>query len=120
VVRPLNGLQVQEVIAGVTGRKARKSLPDEAVAGLDPIDLAVAIRPGSNVTDCEARLRKLTAARVVRIGDDVPRLEDLSGCDDAREYRLVRQANDVEGRQAGRHLHLYVHGTGLDALEGDR
>ena len=35
-------------------------------------------------------------------------------------YRLVGQADDVEGGQTGRHLHLHVDGTGLDALEGDR
>jgi hypothetical protein len=35
-------------------------------------------------------------------------------------HRLVGQADDVEGGQAGRHLHLHVHGAGLDALEGDR
>ena len=34
--------------------------------------------------------------------------------------RLVGQADDVEGRQARRHLHLHVHGAGLDALEGNR
>ena len=35
-------------------------------------------------------------------------------------HRLVGQADDVEGRQAGRDLHLHVDGAGLDALERDR
>ncbi len=34
-------------------------------------------------------------------------------------HRLVGQADDVEGGQAGRDLHLHVDGAGLDALEGD-
>jgi SpoVK/Ycf46/Vps4 family AAA+-type ATPase len=88
VVCPLSGAQIQEVIANITGRKPRRPLSDQLVAGLDPADLAVAIRPGSKVSDCEARLRKIAAARVVQIGDDIPRLETLSGCDDAREWGL--------------------------------
>jgi ATP-dependent Zn protease len=95
VVSPLDEAQVREVIALVTGRKVRKSLPDELVAGLDPVDLAVAIRPGSKVSQCETRLQKLAAARVAHIGEDIPRLEDLSGCDEAKEWGL-NLAKDIE------------------------
>jgi len=35
-------------------------------------------------------------------------------------HRLVRQTDDIEGRQAGRDLHLHVHRAGLDALECHR
>src|SRR5438552_805256 len=35
-------------------------------------------------------------------------------------HRLVGQADDVEGGQAGRDLYLHVDGAGLDALEGNR
>ena len=35
-------------------------------------------------------------------------------------HRLVGQADDVEGRQAGRDLDLHVDGAGLDALERHR
>jgi hypothetical protein len=35
-------------------------------------------------------------------------------------HRLVGQADDVEGRQAGRDLHLHVDRAGLDALERHR
>jgi hypothetical protein len=35
-------------------------------------------------------------------------------------HGLVRQADDVEGRQAGRDLHLDVDRAGLDALERHR
>ena len=35
-------------------------------------------------------------------------------------HGLVGQADDVEGRQAGRDLHLHVDGAGLDALERHR
>ena len=35
-------------------------------------------------------------------------------------HRLVGQADDVEGRQPGRDLHLDVDGAGLDALERHR
>ncbi len=35
-------------------------------------------------------------------------------------HRLVGQADDVEGRQAGRDLHLHVDRAGLDALERNR
>src|SRR5262245_14502981 len=34
-------------------------------------------------------------------------------------HSLVRQPHDGEGRQAGRHLHLHVDGTGLDSLKGN-
>jgi len=33
-------------------------------------------------------------------------------------YRLVRQADNGEGRQARRDLHLHVDGAGLDPLKG--
>ena len=33
--------------------------------------------------------------------------------------RLVGQADDVEGGQAGGDLHLHVDGAGLDPLKGD-
>ena len=95
VVRPLSGAQVTDVIASVTGRKLRKPLADELVVGLDPTDFAVAIRPGSKAIDCEARLKKVTAARVVRIGDDVPLLQDLGGCDEARDWGLAL-AQDIK------------------------
>jgi len=101
VVRPLDEAQVREVIALVTGRKIRRSLPGELVAGLDPVDLAVAIRPGSKVPECEARLQKLAAARVAHIGDNIPRLEDLSGCDEAREWGL-NLAKDIELYRSGK------------------
>ena len=35
-------------------------------------------------------------------------------------HRLVREADDAEGRQPGRHLHLHIHMQGLDTLERDR
>ena len=35
----------------------------------------------------------------------------------ASRHRLVGEADDVEGRQAGRDLHLDIDGTRLDALE---
>ena len=38
----------------------------------------------------------------------------------ASRHRLVGQADDVEGRQAGRDLHLHVDRAGLDALERHR
>jgi len=88
IVRPLTGVQMREVIGAVTGRKGRRPPADDAVAGLDPTDIAIAVRPGSTPSECEARMRKLTAARVVQIGDDVPMLQDLSGCDEAREWGL--------------------------------
>lgn len=94
-VRALNGIQIQEVIARVIGRKPRRPLPDELVAGLDPADLSVAIRPGSKIADCEDRLRKLTAARVTHIGDNIPRLQDLFGCDEAKEWGL-NLGKDIE------------------------
>ncbi len=34
-------------------------------------------------------------------------------------HSFVRQPDDGEGGQAGRHLHLHAHGTGLDSLKGD-
>ncbi len=49
-----------------------------------------------------------------RPGGDQRRAHPLFGF----RYRLVRQADDGEGRQTGRDLHLDVHGAGLDALEG--
>ena len=94
-VRPLSGAQVQEVIADVAGRTTRRPPADDLVAGLDLADLAVAIRPGSTIADCTARLRKLSAGRVEEIGNDIPRLEALSGCDEAKEWGL-NLAKDIE------------------------
>ncbi len=61
------------------------------------------------------------------IDGDAPRRQRQAGGDQRRahalfrlRHRLVGQADDVEGRQAGRDLHLHVDGAGLDALEGDR
>lgn len=88
IVRPLTGVQMREVIGAITGRKGRRAPTDSAVAGLDPTDIAIAVRPRSTPSDCEARMRKLTAARVVQIGDDVPLLQDLRGCDEARDWGL--------------------------------
>ena len=88
IVRPLSAKQLQGVIADVTGRKGRRPPADELIAGLDPADIAIAIRRGSKLADCEDRLRKLAAARVVQIDDSVPHLENLSGCDEAREWGL--------------------------------
>ena len=101
VVRPLDEAQVREVIAIVTGRKVRKPVADELVAGLEPVDFAVAIRPGSKLSECEARLQKLAAARVAHIGDNIPRLEDLSGCDEAREWGLAL-AKDIALYRSGK------------------
>ena len=55
VVRPLDEAQVREVIAIVTGRKVRKPVADELVAGLEPVDFAVAIRPGSKPAGMRGR-----------------------------------------------------------------
>jgi cell division protease FtsH len=88
IVRPLTGAQMREVIAAVTGCKGRPSLTDGAVAGLDPTDIAIAVRTGSTPSDCEARMLKFAAARVEAIGDDVPMLQDLHGCDEARDWGL--------------------------------
>ena len=35
-------------------------------------------------------------------------------------HRLVRQADEIEARQARRDLHLHIDGAGLDALERNR
>ena len=51
-----------------------------------------------------------------RPGRDQRRAHPLAGFRD----RLVRQADDGEGRQAGRDLHLDVDGPHLDALECNR
>lgn len=101
VVRPLDEAQVREVIALVTGRKSRRPLAHQIVAGLDPVDLAVAIRPGSKLSECEARLQKLAAARVAHIGDNIPRLEALSGCDEAKEWGL-NLAKDLDLYRSGK------------------
>jgi cell division protease FtsH len=101
VVSPLNGGQAREVISVVTGRKVRKPVAAELVAGLDPTDFAVAIRPGSKPAECEARLRKFAAARVAHIGDDTPRLQDLAGCDEARDWGLGL-ATDIALYKQGR------------------
>ena len=53
------------------------------------------------------------AGRQRQPGGDQRRAHALLGL----RHRLVGQADDVEGRQAGRHLHLHVDGAGLDALE---
>ena len=98
---PLDEAQVREVIAIVTGRKVRKPVADALVAGLEPVDFAVAIRPGSKPAECEARLQKLAAARVAHIGDNIPRLEDLSGCDEAKEWGL-NLAKDIELYRSGK------------------
>jgi cell division protease FtsH len=100
-VRPLDGIQMQEVIATVTGRKGRRPPTDEDVAGLDPTDVSMAIRPGSKLADCEQRLRKIAAKRSVQIGDDVPRLENLCGCDEARDWGLDL-AKDFAAYREGR------------------
>jgi hypothetical protein len=55
-------------------------------------------------------------ARQRQAGGDQSRAHALLGF----RYRLVRQADDVEGGQAGGDLHLHVDGAGFDALEGDR
>lgn len=101
IVRPLTGAQMREVIGAVTGRKGRRPPTDVAVAGLDPTDISIAVRPGSTPSDCEARMRKLAAARVVQIGDDIPLLQNLSGCDDARDWGLGL-AKDIALYKQGR------------------
>ena len=53
------------------------------------------------------------AGRQRQAGGDQRRAHPLLGF----RHRLVGQADDVEGRQAGRDLHLHVDGAGLDALE---
>jgi cell division protease FtsH len=101
ILRPLTGVQMREVIGAVTGRKGRRPLADDVVAGLDPTDIAIAVRPGSTPAECEARMRKLTSARVVQIGNDVPLLQDLSGCDEARDWGLAL-AKDIALYKDGR------------------
>ncbi len=56
------------------------------------------------------------ARRQRQAGGDQRRAHALLGF----RHRLVGQADDVEGGQAGRDLHLHVDGAGLDALKGDR
>jgi hypothetical protein len=60
------------------------------------------------------------------IDGDAARRKRKAGSNERRTHVLlglrhsfVRQPDDGEGGQAGRHLHLHAHGTGLDSLKGD-
>jgi len=61
------------------------------------------------------------------VDGDAPGRQRQAGGDQRRAHpfarlrdRLVRQTHDVEGGQSGRHLHLDIDGTRLDALECHR
>ena len=61
------------------------------------------------------------------IDGDAARRQRQPGSDQRRAHAFlgfgdgfVGQADNVEGGQAGRHLHLHVDGAGLDAFEGNR
>ena len=91
------------------------------------------MRDGADRRHQAERDRQVVVAAFLRqvggreIDGDAARRQRQAGGDQRRAHalarfghRLVGQADDVEGRQAGRDLHLHVDGAGLDALERHR
>lgn len=83
-----------------TGRSA-PALTALDIGGLDLMDLAAALRPGTTPKACVKRLRVASASRSVSTSHDAtPLLQDLSGYGEARDWCLATFA-DIEAVRAG-------------------
>ena len=97
-----------------------------------PIALAVAkkVMAAAEAEAAKNNWQVVMAAFLRQVGrrhidGDAARGQRQAGCDQGRAHplarfgdRLVGQADDMKGGQAGRHLHLHIDIACLDALEG--
>ncbi|GEO14960.1 hypothetical protein [Microvirga aerophila] len=73
-------------IARWCGRRTPTDLSPDDLAELDLPDLVAAMRPGSSPQACVDRLRRAALARKPRhAGQDIPRIEVLSGLGEAKD-----------------------------------
>ncbi|MER2292044.1 AAA family ATPase [Methylobacterium brachiatum] len=79
-VPPLDARLVTRAIAIWCGRRPRRAIAPEDLAGLDLLDVAGALRPGSSPGACAARLRRASRARLGPAqGGAAPPLAELAG-----------------------------------------
>jgi len=88
------------VIESVTGKPLSVMLPAELAAAVDVGDLCIAIRKQDTHERCLQRLYALVKARGVAAGAG-PRLEDLAGYGDAKQWGLELAA-DLDSFRRGR------------------
>ncbi|TXN22868.1 AAA family ATPase [Methylobacterium sp. WL9] len=94
-VPPLDASLVNRAIGMWCGRRPRRAIVPEDLAGLDLHDVAAALRPGAAPAGCVARIRRASHARVgLPDGEAVTPLDRLTGYGEAHVW-ATRAAADI-------------------------
>lgn len=86
VIPSIDADVVAEVIEKMTGRRPARRPPDELARDLSLQELCIAVRPGSTIRQCMARLRRISASKTPDLAARGPRLADLHGLDEACDW----------------------------------
>jgi len=102
VVRPPGGADIAVAIARFLAKPRQGAIPDEAVAGLDLMDIVSTFRAGSTSAQIVARLRATSAIhRGAVVSDRVPDLVNAVEFGRARDWGLAL-ARDIADYRAGK------------------
>lgn len=97
---PIDNEAISLLLEHLCGARPSVRLDETAISSLDIRDIALAVRPTASANECIQRLKELIIKKT-RFTGDGPRLEDLAGYGDAKQWGL-EAISDLEDLRAGR------------------